>query len=316
VTPVIALANQKGGVGKTSMTLGLSSALRRCGYRVLVLDVDQQANCTDVLLPPAADPSAESDTGPGIVGLMADPEIGGGVQLRDAIVPAGERWAGIDIVPGSGQLARVDADTANTQPYRLRKAFRNAGDTLEQYDVVLIDCPPSVGRTLVAALVACTGVLIITEPSTHSVQGVNRIMETMAEIRDFTDSDTPELVGLIINRVRRTTEHEFHTGQVRQAYGKLVFGPAIGDRIAVADATSRATPIHALSGGGAAAVAEMLDRLGSELVERLGLRVTDQMTAQRAAWADEARRNDERRARAATQPVAADLRDADDAVTV
>ncbi len=262
---VIAIGNQKGGVGKTSTTLGLASAARAAGARVLVMDLDPQANATDVLLggPP-------EDTNPGSYGVLADPKRGGAAPLVDVIQPAGPDWSGVDLIAASEALADVDVDTGATQPLRLQKALSAArADLAQRYDVMLLDCPPSLGRILIAALVAADDVLIVTEPGSHALRGVGRLEETMTEVRDGFDQPNPALLGVLVNRVKRATEHAYRDAELREAYGDLVFAGGIPERVAVADAASQARPIHDLPGDGAQAVAYVLTQLWTQLVDRI-----------------------------------------------
>lgn len=285
IPPVVTIANMKGGVGKTTTTLGLASAMRRFGYRVLVLDMDPQANSTDVLLRQALDEGGFD--GPGIIGITADATGGGGYRLDEVIVPADEYWSGVDIVPGSIVLSNVESDSNPSQVHRLRRAFRTGAEHLSPYDLVLIDCPPSIGRILVAALVASSWVLIVTEPGSHSVDGIGKIEESMQTVREDTERDTPQLGGVLINRWRRSNEHDFQVGQVRQHYGNLVlpapdlihrhYGqfqvpPYIGERTGVGEAVSRGEPIHNIKGGGAPSVARVFDFLAADVVVRFGMR--------------------------------------------
>lgn len=137
VTRIIAVGNQKGGVGKTSTTLGLAAAARAAGARALVIDLDPQANATDVL---AGVLGADYL---GSYGLLADAKRGGGVALGEVIQPAGAAWSGVDLVGAIEALSDVDTDTGPTQPLRLQRAMSSATELLaERYDVVLLDCPP------------------------------------------------------------------------------------------------------------------------------------------------------------------------------
>ncbi len=259
MTAVLAVGNQKGGVGKTTTTLGLASAARAAGARVLVLDLDPQGNATDVLAP-AADV-------PGTFGLLADPKRGGAVPVADAVTASG--WSGVDLAPASDALADVDADTSPTQPLRLRKALAAGAYTLQRYDVVLLDCPPSLGRLLIAGLVAASDLLIVTEPGAHALRGVTRIEETAGEVRDGFAQDNPRLTGIVVNRTKRTGEHAYRESELRTAYGELVLPGAIPERIAVADAAGRGVPIHDAGGDGAQTVAAVLDALWADLAGRL-----------------------------------------------
>lgn len=257
---VVAVGNQKGGVGKTTATLGLASAARAAGARVLVLDLDPQGNATDVLAP--------AREVPGTYGLLADPRRGGGAEFAAAVTPTG--WSAVDLAPADDGLADVDADTAATQPLRLRKALSAGTDTLARYDMVLLDCPPSLGRLLIAGLVAASELLIVTEPGAHALRGVTRIEESAIEVRDGFGQPTPRLAGIVVNRSRRTGEHAYRESELRAAYGELVLPGVIPERVAVADAAGRGVPIHDSAADGARAVAAVLDDLWADLVRRVG----------------------------------------------
>lgn len=263
MTAIIAISNQKGGVGKTATTLGLAAAARAAGARVLVIDLDPQANATDVLTLP------DVELGDGAFGLLADPKHGGGQALSEVIVAGAGEWVGVDLVPGSRSMAEVDTDTGATQPLRLRKALGQGRDSLAHYDVVLMDCPPSLGRVLLAGLVAATHVVIVTEPAGHALQGVGRLEETMTEVRDGFEQSTPRLLALLINRGKRTAEAAFREQELRESYGPLVLDGIVPERTAVADAASAGLPIHAMKSPGASAVTVVLDALWAQLDARL-----------------------------------------------
>lgn len=269
MTHVIAIGNQKGGVGKTSTTLGLAAAARAVGARTLVVDLDPQANATDVLLP---EPDPDN---PGSYGLLADPKRGGGHGLPDAIQAAGPAWGGVDVVAASEALADVDTDTGATQPLRLRRALDADAQLLsDRYDVVLLDLPPSLGRILIAALVAATDVVIVTEPGGHAIRGVARLEESMSEVRTGFGQTTPGLLGVIVNRVKHASEHTYREAELRDAYGDLVFAGGIPERVAVADAASSGRPVHDLPGDGALSVAAVLNGVWTQMQQRLASTAT------------------------------------------
>jgi len=264
VTRIIAVGNQKGGVGKTSTTLGLAAAARAAGARALVIDLDPQANATDVLA------GAPDEDYLGSYGLLADAKRGGGVALGEVIQPAGSAWSGVDLVGAIEALSDVDTDTGPTQPLRLQRAMSAATGLLAQrYDLVLLDCPPSLGRILIAAMVAATDVVIVTEPGGHALRGVGRLEESITEIREGFAQPNPALLGIIVNRVKRAGEHAYRDAELREAYGELVFAGGIPERIAVADAASSGRPVHDLPGEGALAVASVLNGIWTQLQHRI-----------------------------------------------
>ena len=171
-TPVIAVANQKGGVGKTATTVNLAGALARNGSRVLVIDADPQSNATAIL---DVELDVESRTLYDVLAAVATGQAGPGA-LAAAIHPAGPAWNGIDVIPAQRELASREADTSPGREFHLRTAMDGA---VEGYDVVIIDCPPSLGALTLGALTTATSVLIVTEPRASSVDGVTELTTTI-----------------------------------------------------------------------------------------------------------------------------------------
>ena len=258
--PILAVANQKGGVGKTASVLGLAGAALAAGRTVLVVDLDPQGNATDVL--GAADPDAT-----GSYAVVGDPRRGGGAPLATAVQTCADAWTGVQVVAAGPQLAEVDVDTAPTQPTRLRRALADAD--LHAYDVVLLDCPPSLGRLLVAGLVAATHLLVVTEPTGHALAGVARLEETLQETLTGFDQTTPHLAAVLLTRVKRAAEHTHRAAELRDAYGDLVLPTEVPERVAVTDAASRGQPLHALPGDGARTAAAAYAAAWTDLQPRL-----------------------------------------------
>ena len=190
----LAIANQKGGVGKTSTTISLVALLSRQGQRVLVIDTDPQGNASAIL---GIDIQPDQVTLNDVLDSVLSGRAGAG-DLAAAIVSAGGSWPGIDVVPADRQLAARDADTRPGREAALRVAADGATDG---YDVVLIDCPPSLGVLALGALAAADRVLIVTKPRVSSVDGVAELLTTTDTARRLYNPAL-SLACIVINRWR------------------------------------------------------------------------------------------------------------------
>ncbi|MEP6816505.1 MAG: AAA family ATPase, partial [Marmoricola sp.] len=159
-TRVIAVANQKGGVAKTTTVASLGAALAELGHRVLLVDLDPQACLTFSL---GVDPED--------LDLSVHHVLTKGLDPHEVIL---ETEDGVDLLPSTIELARAEADllTRTGREYVIRSAVED----LDDYDWVLLDCPPSLGLLTVAALTAATGVLIPLQCETLSHRGVGQLL--------------------------------------------------------------------------------------------------------------------------------------------
>lgn len=257
MTRKIAVANQKGGVGKTATLLGLASAITHQGGQVLVVDVDQQGNLTRGL-------GCEIQPGQFTTyDLLAETREGG---AADVVVAA--PWAGVDLIPADDQLAAIEVSSANDLVFRMEAAFE--GLDLSAYAAVLFDCPPNLGRALYSVLIAADGVLAVTEPMIDSVTGVGRLDET---VRGVARRGNPRLVidKIVINRWRGVNEHRARETELREVFGPLVATTKIPELVARQDAHSARTPIHDWRGGRALSLQVAYDDLLTELAIEIGV---------------------------------------------
>jgi chromosome partitioning protein len=166
----VACANQKGGVGKTTTVVNLASLLARSGERVLLIDLDPQGNATSGLGIDRA--TLERST---YDGLMDD------VDLVDLIVQGTS--PGVDVVPSAIALAGAEVELAGTsgRERRLRDALLGLAD---RYDIVFIDCPPSLGLLTVNALTAADAVLIPLQCEYYALEGLTQLLATIDLVRD------------------------------------------------------------------------------------------------------------------------------------
>ncbi len=233
--PIVAVVNQKGGVGKTTVALGLAAAASFRGARVLVVDLDPQANATSGLgvWEPATtvDAALEADR-PGSARALAVPSSW---PVPEGVTPP-------DVVASTPALAAREPQLANDPigaQDRLQLALEANG-----YDLVLIDCPPSLGLLTVNGLFAADRALVVTEPGAWASDGVAQIKRTIGRIASRRDG-RPALAGIAVNRLGRTRDARYWHEQLIEHYGEQVLGP-VHLRAAVAEASAQSLPIHAL----------------------------------------------------------------------
>lgn len=232
----------------TTVVLGLASAAMRRGVRTLVVDLDPQCNATACLEP--------DKTTKGLSDVLADPRP---EVLRAAV--ARSSWGEeVDVLVGS-----EDAESLNGQHSdgdhlsHLTDALSELDGLIAEgelpYQLVLLDCPPSLGRLTRSALVAADRALLVTEPTIFAVSGVQRAFEAVQAERQSNNPDLQPL-GVIVNRVRpRSHEHQFRIDELRDIFGPLVLPVALPDRLAVQQAQGACMPIHQWGTPGAREVA-------------------------------------------------------------
>ncbi|WP_433470385.1 ParA family protein [Saccharomonospora azurea] len=232
----VAVLSLKGGVGKTTVALGVASAALRRGTRTLVADLDPQGNATATLDPPLTDAT--------LADVLEAPRLG---ILNQAIAASG--WSdAVDVLVGSEELELLNEPGPHA--HRMDSLAR-ALDELRRYpqgkpyDLAILDCPPSLGRLTRSALIAADSALLVTEPTMYAVAGAQRALEAIESIRA---EHNPRLkpAGVVVNRLRnRSYEHEYRVQELRESFGRLVMPTAIPDRLVVQQAQGACTPIHA-----------------------------------------------------------------------
>jgi chromosome partitioning protein len=243
-----AVANQKGGVGKTTISLVLGAAAARRGKRVLLVDLDPQASATKVLW---ASPEAGL---PSMAEVIADPAT---YSLADAAAPT--EW-GVDIAPSGRALRAAEAGLPSPDGAVLRGQLDTVGD----YDLVLIDCPPSLGALTIDALTAASHVLVVTEPSFLALQSMEELLDTLAFVASNYNHSL-ELAGIVLNRVEATSEHKRAVAQLENDFGNRVWEPHIPRRAVLQDAMRGRVPPQDLPTHFADEIAELFDSLAERL---------------------------------------------------
>lgn len=248
---VLAVANQKGGVAKTTTVASLGAALAEQGRRVLLVDLDPQACLTFSL---GIDPE---DLEHSVHQVLTQ-----GMSAREVIQSTED---GVDLLPATIELARCEADllTRTGREYVIRGAL----EELDEYDWVLLDCPPSLGVLTVAALTAATGVVIPLQCETLSHRGVGQLLDTVYDVRKFTNRGL-EVWGVLPTLFDGRTNHSRAVLEnISSTYELEVLQPPIPKsiRFAEAPAAGRSILATARSNKGADAYREValsLEKLG------------------------------------------------------
>src|SRR5918997_1703834 len=231
MTTTLAIANQKGGVAKTTTVASVGAALADLGHSVLLVDLDPQACLTFSL---GIDPED--------LEVSVHHVLTKGLDPTEVIVTTED---GVDLLPATIELARAEADllTRTGREYILRAALED----LDEYDWVLLDCPPSLGVLTVAALTAADGVLIPLQCETLSHRGVGQLLDTVHDVRRFTNRDL-EVWGVLPTLYDGRTNHARAVlDTISETYDLAVIEPPIPKTIKFAEAPAAGRSILATS---------------------------------------------------------------------
>jgi chromosome partitioning protein len=250
---IIAMCNQKGGVGKTTTTINLGAALAEYGRKVLLVDFDPQGALSVGL---GINPHELDQT---VYNLLMDRETDVRAVIRPTALP------GLDLMPANIDLSAAEVQLVGevAREMVLSRAMR---PIMDEYDVVLIDCQPSLGLLTVNALTAAHGVVIPLECEFFALRGVALLVETIDKVKDRLNPGL-EIDGILATMYDPRTLHSREVvSRVVEAFGDRVFHTVIGRTVKFPDASVAAEPITTYASSHAGAYAYRL--LARELIAR------------------------------------------------
>jgi chromosome partitioning protein len=230
-TRVMVVANQKGGVGKTTTAVNMSAALAQHGLKVLVIDLDPQGNASTALSAPHHRGTLSSYE------VLVD-----GTPLAEVVQPHPD-LANLFVVPATIDLAGAEIELVSlvARESRLRKALAahpRVGRGEERFDYVLIDCPPSLGLLTLNALVAGAEMLIPIQAEYYALEGLGQLLETVEMVRTHLNQELQVSTILLTMYDSRTNLAAGVAGEVREHFGEQVLKTAIPRSVRVSEAPS------------------------------------------------------------------------------
>lgn len=252
---VIAVANQKGGVGKTTTTINLGAALAELGRKVLIVDLDPQGNASTGL---GVEPNARQFTTYDV--LHGDTSVKDAIQETDV--------SNLFIIPATTDLSSADIDLVANEKrsFLLHDALRGPVAAAFEFDYILIDCPPSLSTLTINGMVAAHSVIVPLQSEFFALEGLSQLMLTLREVREAANSSL-RIEGVVLTMFDRRNNLSLQVeADARDNLGDLVFETKIPRNVRVSEAPSFALPVIEYDRGSTGSQAYLA--LAKELVER------------------------------------------------
>ncbi len=253
MTRIICIANQKGGVGKTTTTINLATCMAAVGRKVLVIDLDPQGNASTGL-----------GVGKAARALGSYHTMLGNVPIQDAIVETNIK--NLSIVPATPDLAGAEIELVDVErrEFKLRDAIQNFKE--DSFDFILIDCPPSLGLITLNALVAAHALLVPLQCEFFALEGLSQLIKTTERITARLNPNL-EIQGVVLTMYdKRNNLSASVEADVREYFGDVVYKTVIPRNVRVSEAPSHGKPVLLYDHKCPGSVAYM--HLASEVLKR------------------------------------------------
>lgn len=252
--PVISIANQKGGVAKTTSAINIAAALAQKGYKTLLIDIDPQANTTSVFIHP--DPEVKLEESLYIV-LTHFASLSGIIRTT--------RFPNLSYVPSHIRLSGIDLELASAMDNRSARLKKALNELREQYDYIIIDNPPSLGLLTINAFTASDSILIPVSTAYFALTGLVQLKEAVDMVQEQLNPNL-RILGIVCTFTDHTNVSRDVTNQIRNYFGDLAFQTTIPKNIKLEEAHSHHVPVFEHSPGSAGA--EAYEQLVMEVLER------------------------------------------------